>query len=182
MVLSEKSRSTIFEYFVHTPLGEEATAEMIANLDTPSLDDLVTKDYLDAQLFGGRLETHTKISSLHEEMHREISGLRQEMHTGFAEIRQEMHAGFAAAHDELHREINGLRQEMHAGFAAAHDELHREINGLRQEMHAGFAAAHDELHREINDLRKEMHTLFLWSIGTTVSMSGVLAGLIVAFH
>ena len=106
MSLSEKSRAAMFDYFGKaTPLGEEVTSEMIANIDTPDLNDLVTKDHLDSRIMEVRLELHTEISGLRGEMTSEFSGLRGEMTEGIGGLRGEMTSGFAEVRSELHAQL-----------------------------------------------------------------------------
>ena len=75
MTLSEKTRAKMYTYFTTTPLGEEATNEMIPSFAAPELKDLVTKDHLDARIMEVRLELHTEISGLRNELTGEINGL-----------------------------------------------------------------------------------------------------------
>jgi hypothetical protein len=50
MALSETTRAEMYNYFSATPLGKEVTSEMIANFPDLKFDDLVTKDFLRAEL------------------------------------------------------------------------------------------------------------------------------------
>jgi hypothetical protein len=135
MSLSEKSRAAMFDYFGKaTPLGEEVTSEMIANISSPDLNDLVTKDHLDSRVMEVRLEIHT--------------------------------------------EVSGLRTEMHAEFAA----LRKEMTGHHDATNAQFAKVRNEVNGEFAKVRSEMHAQFVWLIGTMVTVSGALGGLIVALH
>jgi hypothetical protein len=135
MSLSEKSRAAMFDYFGKaTPLGEEVTSEMIANINSPDLNDLVTKDHLDSRVMEVRLEIHT--------------------------------------------EVSGLRTEMHAEFAT----LRKEMTGHHDATNAEFAKVRNEVNGEFAKVRSEMHAQFVWLIGTMVTVSGALGGLIVALH
>jgi hypothetical protein len=153
MSLSEKSRAAMFDYFGKaTPLGEEVTSEMIANINSPDLNDLVTKDHLDSRVMEVRLEIHT-----------EVSGLRTEMHAEFATLRKEM----TGHHDATNAEFATLRKEM----TGHHDATNAEFAKVRNEVNGEFAK-----------VRSEMHAQFVWLIGTMVTVSGALGGLIVALH
>jgi hypothetical protein len=50
MALSETTRAEMYNSFSATPLGKEVTSEMIANFPDLKFDDLVTKDFLRAEL------------------------------------------------------------------------------------------------------------------------------------
>jgi hypothetical protein len=67
MALLEKHRSTIYAHFVEA-IGEEAAQAMLAEFPARNLDELATRDFVEAQ----------------------VAQLRGEMRVGFAELRTDM--------------------------------------------------------------------------------------------
>ena len=75
MTLTLKQRASIYEA-LSPVLGEENAEAMLAELPGREGDELVTKDFL-------RAELSREIGGLRSELGSEISGLRTEMHTMF---------------------------------------------------------------------------------------------------
>lgn len=82
-MLSEKSRSAIYRGLASVVDDEEAVEEMLSHFPAREVEELVTKDFLRAEMAELRAEMRT-------ELHREIGGLRGEMHDGFGALRGEM--------------------------------------------------------------------------------------------
>ena len=55
-------------------------------------------------------------------------------------------------------------------------------NALREAMVAGDNALHDEMHAGHTQLHDEMRTMFFWMMGTMITLTGVLSGVVVAAH
>jgi hypothetical protein len=56
------------------------------------------------------------------------------------------------------------------------------MTGHHDATNAEFAKVRNEVNGEFAKVRSEMHAQFVWLIGTMVTVSGALGGLIVALH
>jgi len=93
MAISEKSRSTIYQAFSQF-LGEEATADMLAQFPSRDVDEPATKAdlaVLRAEMGELRAELRGEMGELRAELRGEMGELRAEMGELRAELRIDMH-------------------------------------------------------------------------------------------
>jgi hypothetical protein len=101
-------RASIFEK-LRPILGDEDANVLMSEFPSVEAHELVTKDFLRAELALTRGE------------------LREELTLAKGELREEI----GVLREEVHREIGGLREEVHREIGGLREEVHREIGGLR---------------------------------------------------
>jgi hypothetical protein len=79
MALSETTRAEMYNSFSATPLGKEVTSEMIANFPDLKFDDLVTKDFLRAELEAQSGTLSRESAELGMSLRKEIADTRFEL-------------------------------------------------------------------------------------------------------
>jgi alanine dehydrogenase len=85
VALSQKHRSVLFDYLAPR-VGEEVTEALMAEFPARDGDELVTKEFLRAEL----ADVRTEIAGLRTEVRTEIAGLRGELHAGLAGVRSDL--------------------------------------------------------------------------------------------
>ena len=170
MVLSQKSRAEMFSYFSSTPLGEEVTSEMIASFPDYNLDDLVTKDFLRAELSERFAAVRSDTATLRNDTTEQFGAVRG----GTATLRNDMTEQFGAVRGE----IATLRTDMTEQFGAVRGE----IATLRTDMTEQFGAVRGEIATLRTDMTEQTQKLLLWMVATMVTLFGIMSGLIVTLH
>ena len=79
MTMTERSRAILYRRLSETVRDEQAVQELLSHFPAAEGDELVTKQFLRAEVATVR----TEIAGVRTELHTEISGLRVEMHQGF---------------------------------------------------------------------------------------------------
>jgi uncharacterized protein involved in exopolysaccharide biosynthesis len=148
---------------------EGRTAEEIAlvfqEVFEQQLGQLVTKDYL-----------HAELDRLRAEFRAEIAQLRTEM----AELRAELKGEIAALRAELKGETAALRAELKDELAALRAELKSELGQLRNELEGDIADLRSDslgLRGELQVLRADMEKMELRITNApTVRLGALIAG------
>ena len=99
MALSQKHRSVLYDHFA--PLvGDDAAEALMAQFPATEGDQLVTRDYLRAEL----AEVRTEIAGVESRLRSDFGDLRAEfadLRAEFAELRGEVHSEMAAVRGDL---------------------------------------------------------------------------------
>jgi chromosome segregation ATPase len=135
MAISEKSRSVIYRSFSDL-LGEEATADMLAQFPSRDVDEPTTRadlNLLRAEMGELRAELRGEMGELRAELRGEMGELRAEMGELRAELRAEM--------GELRAEMGGLRAELRAEMGELRIDMHRLHNRTLLALAALISAA-----------------------------------------
>ena len=118
MALTQRSRTALFQGLSGVIPDPQAVEELLAHFPSRDLEEPVTKEYLDAQLSGIRVEMAELRGEMRGEMaelRTEMAELRTELRTEMAELRTEM----AELRGEVRAELAGVRVDM----ALLRDEL-----------------------------------------------------------
>jgi hypothetical protein len=134
MALDAQQRSSIYRKLVPV-LGDADANTLMSQFPSLEADELVTKQFLRAEISGVRGEMHTEFADVRGV----ISDLRGEMHTAFADVRGE---------------ISDLRGEMHTEFADVRGEMRLEIERVNT-----------NLERKINHQTIWLGSLFVTALG-----------------
>ncbi len=78
MALDARTRSSIYRKFREI-LGDDDANALMSQFPASEIDELVTRQYLRAELAELRTELHYEIGSLRSELHHEIGSLRTEI-------------------------------------------------------------------------------------------------------
>ncbi len=143
MALDARTRSSIYDK-LRPILGDDDANALMSEFPAAEHDELVTKEFLRAELHGARSELRQEIASLRTELHVEIAGLRTEMHEGLGQLRTEMHEG-----------LGQLRTEMHEGLGQLRTEMHECNNALAAELRADLVSK-EHLDSRLAELRTEI--------------------------
>jgi chromosome segregation ATPase len=122
MAISEKSRSVIYRSFSDL-LGEEATADMLAQFPSRDVDEPTTRADLNL--------LRSEMGELRAELRGEMGELRAELRGEMGELRAELRGEMG----ELRAEMGELRAELRAEMGELRAELRAEMGELRIDMH-----------------------------------------------
>ncbi len=89
MALDARTRSSIYRKFREI-LGDDDANALMSQFPASEIDELVTRQYLRAELAELRTELHYEIGSLRSELHHEIGSLRTELHHEIGSLRTEI--------------------------------------------------------------------------------------------
>ncbi|MCX7621041.1 MAG: hypothetical protein N2037_09390 [Acidimicrobiales bacterium] len=89
MALDARTRSSLYNKFREI-LGEHDANALMSEFPASDNDELVTKQFLRAEIAGLRTELHTEIGALRTELHDQVSGVRTELHTEIGALRSEL--------------------------------------------------------------------------------------------
>ncbi len=90
MALDARTRSSIYEK-LRPILGDQEANALMSELPATDADELVTRQFLRAELADQRAELRGEIGGLRAELHHEIGGLRAELHDEIGGLRAELH-------------------------------------------------------------------------------------------
>ncbi len=94
-------------------------------------------------------------------------------------LRAELLATRMELRDEIRAVDTALRDEIRAGDTALRDEIRAGDTALRDEIRAGDTALRDEIRAGDTALRDEMRSMFHWMMGTMITLTGLLASVVV---
>jgi hypothetical protein len=100
MALDARTRSSIYEK-LKPLLGEHDANALMSQFPAHEHDELVTKQFLRAELAELRTELHDEIGSLRTELHDEIGSLRTELHDEIGALRTELHQHVGSLRTEI---------------------------------------------------------------------------------
>ncbi|MCX7620824.1 MAG: hypothetical protein N2037_08295 [Acidimicrobiales bacterium] len=150
MALDARTRSSIYGKL--TPiLGDEDTNALMSEFPAAENDELVTKEFLRAELNALRTELHTEIGALRTELHTEIGALRTDLR------------------NEFHTEISALRNELRTEYVTK-VHLDSRIADLRSEITAVNAQLMDRLRQQTVFIVTALFT----AVGASVGIVQVL--------
>ena len=89
MALDARTRSSIYGKLV-TVLGDDDANALMSEFPSVEADELVTKQFLRAELAELRSELRSEMGGLRDELRTEVGGLRDELHTEVGGLRAEM--------------------------------------------------------------------------------------------
>jgi hypothetical protein len=121
MAISEKSRSAIYQSFSEL-LGEEATADMLAQFPSRDVDEPATTAdlaVLRAEMGELRAELRGEMGELRAELRAEMGELRIDMRAEMGELRAEVRAEMGELRIDMHRLHNRTLLALAAMISAA---------------------------------------------------------------
>jgi hypothetical protein len=165
MSLSTRHRASIYQSLVPV-LGEEEAGALLHQFPAAEHDELVTRQFLRAELAEFRVELKGEMGELKAEMGELRAELKGEMGELRAELKGEM--------GELKAEMGELRAELKGDIEGLRGELHDEVSGLRTEMKTQHVELRSEMVECLNRNLVVMNTMLV--AGLTIGM-GAAAGI-----
>ena len=111
MALDARTRSSIYGKLVPV-LGEDDANRLMSEFPSIEADELVTKQFLRAEMAELRTDLRTEMVELRSELRAEMAELRTELRAEMAELRTDLHAETA----ERRTDMAELRIEMAERF------------------------------------------------------------------
>lgn len=90
MALRETAHAEMYNSFSATPLGKEVTSEMIANVPDLNFDQLVTKDFLRAELEAQSGTLRMEMAGIRTDLSKENADTRSDLRKEIADMRFEL--------------------------------------------------------------------------------------------
>lgn len=118
MALDARHRTSIYGKLVPL-LGDDDTNALMTEFPSVEADELVTKDFLRAELALTRSELRAEMADLSSELRGEMAELRDELRGEMADLRGELHGGMAELRGEMAELQNRLTVRMSGMFAAS---------------------------------------------------------------
>jgi hypothetical protein len=135
MALSETTRAEMYNYFSATPLGKEVTSEMIANFPDLKFDDLVTKDFLRAELEAQSGTLSRESAELGMSLRKESAELGMSLRKESAELGMSLRKEIADTRFELSKDTHDTVQRAMLWTIATMIALAGVLSGLGFAFH-----------------------------------------------
>ena len=140
MALDARHRSSIYTKLVPL-IGEDDANALMSEFPSVEADELVTKQFLRAELAELRRDMASGLASLRGDLDGGLAGLRGEMDSGFAGLRGDMDSRLAGLRGDMDSRLAGLRGDMDSGFAAVRTELAELENRLTVRLGGAIASS-----------------------------------------
>ena len=90
MALSERSRHELYEFLRSTPIGEEATNEVLSHFPARDVEEPVSRADLRNETALIRLEVHAEVDGVRDQLRTEMGELRDQLRTEIGDVRSEL--------------------------------------------------------------------------------------------